>query len=1079
MAITDPRDIPGLLVWYSADHEATLRADGAPITTSWTDLSGNGNDAPAHVSDVRSPLIQHTTGPGGGPAVSFHDGSGYFEVPAVRSGAVPGEIHTSVKCGPTAGSNYGLWNFGNFSAGSFQTVHRPADIQETAGMDPWSQRKVWTSASTLTQWHTYDVRAGTGDWKARVNGVVEASSTTVTIGWDPTPVIGVCQTSAGVYGARFDGLMSYFLLFDHVLTTTERADLDAWVAANPSGGTTAAAAPVDVTVAGVLPAVVSTLTLTSELAAVDVSLAGSLPAVTSTISAKVGVGVEAVGILPRVVSTLTLTSELAPAEITVTGVLPLPEASFTLSTLELFTAPENRTSGRPNRAQAASWTWEPPVEPRPVTAATVMAGDTAIAFDSPVVTNGRPVVNVVKAFKQRDRHRILVRNRDVTFFRGVPTPEIDYQLLEPLMYGAAFLTLPQVVAWCEAPGEGDLSWLRPGAVVKQQRVDADGNVTATDYKGFVLGFDTSGADLRVDLGGEVVGRAANRLKQIPLFRKTRDIGRAMYDGVNQLGARFRPRLGPETGIEIIEFGGTSHLDYLNRLHALAWDRTGNQWTTMPDDEGAYRMARKDTTTIHATIYAHDEQTPANLRRDLAEEPNRIYGTGVTHRGMRVLNGAYPGLLQGPAAPYPFTDGRLFGEGTTDADTDTGDGISVMTLHLQVFGYILREERSGAYDDDVVDAVEALQADAGLTVTGTMTVKTWAALYDLDATGFSHRLSRILPMAQDPATQRWRRTASGAVIGRNANYDPHKLVVDRNLDFGNGFEKRQMREWSRAELNQSADNWVGTITLETGAVVAGDHTPGTPIAEADVMAAQDVRPGMNVSLPLFMGGIVAHVSGVSRSGGKTILTVDTRARDALPVWEVIKRNRETRRDPHRAWQRDHLASGLVRDAITEWSEVGGLLGTDVTVRAHEWTLLEVPSGRAGTVHRIRIETDAPAEISLAVCGDRITTGKLTHLIGNPFTAAGRDNWDEHSEQLERENLLLYVAGDGDQPGGYFPRRKFNDAGESTGAPLTGVWQDDAGFGYSVGNANMLRVAVYCDRDTTILGGRIMWPQLDPA
>lgn len=740
-------------------------------------------------------------------------------------------------------------------------------------------------------------------------------------------------------------------------------------------------------------------------------------------------------------------------------------------------APYNRTAGRV-REGGGSWTWEPPVAPIPAGLVAATAYDTAISFSPPTFTNGRPAVTVSTATKRRDRHRILVRNKDVTFFRDTVTPELDYQLVEPLLYGPATLRLPQVFAAFEEPGVGELSWLRRGAKVIQQRVDAAGNVTATDYKGVVIGFDVDGAELRVELGGEASGRAAIRDKQIPLYRVLEDAGRHAEKALRRLGLRFAPRFGPTTGIKMASWGGGTELDFIGRLVALTRTRAGAQWTIMPGGQGVYRMTRKDVTTVHATIYPHDDQLPASLRRDMAEEPNRVFGTGVTPAGLRVLGGVYPGLVQGDPPAYPFDDGRAFGEGTTNAQTDTGTGVTAMIHHLRIHGYIDSSDTPGGYDAEAAAAVSALQVDAGIADTGTMNRKTWAALYDLAATGYDMRGSKIVPLAQRAYTKPYRRTASGAIIGRHPDHDPHALVVDRTVDFGVGFTKPQMREWSRELLAGGEDNWVGEVTIPTGAVVAGNHVPGTPIAAADVMPAKALRPGMNVSLPLFMGGIIAHVSAVSVSGGVVSIVVDTQARDTLPAWEVVLRNRDSRRSPYRAWVRDHLSSGMVRDAVVEFSEAGGILGDDVELRAGEWRVFEVPVGRSGTVGRLRLRTTPSAEFCVAVFGQRVSEKKLTARIGNPLSAAGRAKWQDQAvrRELDRDHILLYAAGDGDAPCGYWP-------GEKSGASsiFTGEWQDESGFEYRTPDfgGNVLHVAVYANADTTIPAGRIMWPLLEPA
>lgn len=736
----------------------------------------------------------------------------------------------------------------------------------------------------------------------------------------------------------------------------------------------------------------------------------------------------------------------------------------------------DRRGGR-TRSGLGVASWEPAVAPIPAGLSVGVTIDTAFAFTSATV-NGAQVVleDVIKASTTRDRYRITVGGVDVTFFRGINTPELDYDLIQPLMYGPGTLRLPQVKLALETPGAGDLSWLKPDAKVKQQRIASDGTKT-TDYIGFVVAFDTSGNDLTVQLGGIASGAAALMEHPLPLFKHKRDLGRRAWLAMHDIGLNLRPFLGPTTGIDIQAFGGTSHLDYINQLCALGVTKAGDQWTIMPNTNGTWHLSLKDTDTIHGTVYADDDYVKANLRRDTAEEPNRIFGTGVTPDGMRVLGGVYPGLKQGRPAPYPMTDGSSFGVGTTDADTDTGDGVSVMINRLQVFGYLTRRDSPGGYDSDVADAIEALQDDANLAQAGTMTRGTWAALFDLDVTGASLAWSHIEPLAQTSATRKWKRTGSGSIIARNPNYDRRVRKRDRTVDFGTGFERSQMVRWARAEKVKAASpNWVGDLVFETGALVAGEHTPGDPLTEADVMCALDLRPGMNLWLPHFDGGTKVHVSACSVSGGKVTASVDTRARDTMQAWQVIARNRETRKSPRRAFIRDH-SSGMMRDAIGEWSEVGGMLGSKVDVRGGRWTVFEVIAGQAGTVGRLDVRTTPNAEFAMAVFAKKIDPARLNALVPNPL--ASKSNWMQESTRNKLDDkLLLYAAGDPDQPLGYHPAAKTNPDG-TPGGTLTGEWKDEAGFGYQTFQKPVLYVAIYADRDTVIPAGRIMWPQQEPA
>lgn len=761
------------------------------------------------------------------------------------------------------------------------------------------------------------------------------------------------------------------------------------------------------------------------------------------------------------------------------------------------TSTGNRVGGRV-RVGAAVATWEPPVAPPPPNAPTVLAYDVAHAFGAITQRHGtQPTYEVSSASVERQRDRVLVGGVDVTFFRGVPTPLPSYQLVMPLLYGPATLVFPQIAGTYEQLGAGDLRWLRKGAPVVVQRVNpTTGAVERTDYRGFVIAFNVDGPALSVEVGGQASGRAALTNKQTPMWHRVFDAGRMAWGAVRRTGCRFEPRLGPDTGIRLANWGGLSWLDYINELCAKAQDRDGAQWTILPDEDGVYRMARKDLTATAATVYLDDARAVGSLRRDIAEEPNRVYMTGVNPHGRRVRGAVYPGLTQGDRPPYPFTDHRSFGEGITNAETDTGDGIAVMVARLWTMKYLDLEDTPGGYDRDARRAIRQLQEDASLPVTGVMTYATWRALFDLSATGYSLRGSRIEPMAQRSAVKPWALTSSGAKMARNPGYDPAVVPVDINIDAGVGFTAHQLREWARAELSHE-DNWVGTIKLATGAVLAGTHTPGDPVTAADVLRARDLRPGDNVWCPLFMGGTRLHVSAVAvDSAGTVTLTVDTRARDTMKVWQIIQRNRETRANPARAWVAQHRSSTVTKDSATEWDAAGGVIERTRCPGA-QWTVFPVAAGQEGTVRSLRIRTeDDRAEYVVAVFGRSVSPRFLHRHVPNPLTAPStfttmedgsevtherHDNaarWE--SEAVRRKldaRLLLYAAGTDEQPCGYFPGKKTGENGKRTRDHLTGRHEDDAGISYHTFAEPVLYVAIYPDRNTVIQPGRIMWNQLE--
>lgn len=741
------------------------------------------------------------------------------------------------------------------------------------------------------------------------------------------------------------------------------------------------------------------------------------------------------------------------------------------------------SNGR-NRGAIGVLTWEPPVEdpPGPVTAAGHGRPDyiAAYAFTGfSIAADGHPVLAGAQMKERvRPRTRILVDGKDVTFFRGFATPEPTYSLISPLLYGSGSIEFPQVHAAFEQLGVGELAWLRPFAPVVVQRLNEAGEVSGISYRGFLLDPNLGKGEgnlvtLTFGLAGEASGRAALIDQQPRIFRKRNDLTFWWKGLIRDLRLPFGA--SADTGIILQNTGGMSVMEYANYLSAQGVRRGGAQWTCMPNFAGEYKVARKDLTTIDATVYFDDARTVPNLRRDPAEEPNRVFATAVSPSGRRIRFADYPVLQKQKALPYPMMGGDPFGEGTTDGDTDTGGGVTAMISRLVWTGYLSHDERPGGYDEDVTEAVEELQEDAGLSVTGNMNPNTWDALFDTDVTGHSIAGAQIRPAAQQSRVRKYNRTGSGAIIGPNPDYDPKVIQVDRTFDAGVGFTQNQAKRMARQiKLQADSSNWVGTVTFNTGGLILGEHTPGDTFAASDVMDARRLKPGMNVWAPLFDGGTLFHVSGVTVNGRSISATLDTRARDTMEVWEIIKRNRESRKDPARQWLKSHRSSGLTNDVVSQWDDAGGEV-EDTELHGGRWNVLPVVTGQEGTIASLRLRlSGAKCEFVVAVFGRDIPESRLEARIGNPLTEAGSAKWTDQDvlDDLDDNWLLLYVAGDDVQPCGYYPKAKAD-----AGASLTGVWKDDAGFGYRTFDDYSVWLAIYPAENCTLQGGQVFRNQLE--
>jgi hypothetical protein len=108
----------------------------------------------------------------------------------------------------------------------------------------------------------------------------------------------------------------------------------------------------------------------------------------------------------------------------------------------------------------------------------------------------------------------------------------------------------------------------------------------------------------------------------------------------------------------------------------------------------------------------------------------------------------------------------------------------------------------------------------------------------------------------------------------------------------------------------------------------------------------------------------------------------------------------------------------------------------------------------------------------VFGKSITAARLDHLIPAPLTTVGTKAWETQAVRSVLDNKWqVFSAGTVDEPCGYGAGRKTDDD------TLTGLHVDDAGFSYRTDREPLLYLAVWVGEPATLLGGRVMWNQLE--
>jgi hypothetical protein len=745
----------------------------------------------------------------------------------------------------------------------------------------------------------------------------------------------------------------------------------------------------------------------------------------------------------------------------------------------------------------------PPVDAPPFAVLGPPRVDKAIAFPPPTIVDGIPVwdqsaINTVVAEAGVDR--VLLGGRDFTWFRATrpdhqPTRVPSYTLTDPYGYGGSRpLVIPRVAGYFEEFGTGDLKGVVPGAEVAYQRVyPNDGGRIETDYRGVVVGRHPSASS--VEVGGELTARAATIHRPGPVVRLVRDVGHWVWLALGELSIPMTPRRGPITGIMLPDGGDMDGKAWLDNLHAMSQTRAGTRRTLMPVAWGKrlYQFVTRDTTTVHYTIFADGTRVTLELYDDAAEQPNTWWASGTGPDGVRWRNVKMPGYFDAEPPGYPIPGGANFGIGTTNADTITGDGITVLWSKLVALGDLPGDDNfNGVYDQDIYDAVHDLKTRAGLSDNGTMTPAAWDAMFNVGDAGYTPNGSRQHPLLQDPTVRQYNYTSDGEFAGHNPRYNRLKLRVDRVVQFGNRFSKRAARNWIRGEqARTSTKNYAGTITLNQIGVFSGDHGVDdyASLTAADLVPLAAIRPG-NARIPYFAGGIVVHISGieVSEDRQSATLYVDTQARDLLEVQALITRNREAKRNPWREWWASNRASKKPGNYM-ERNELFGKLATTRTLNSNRWNVMPIPVGETGTINRVLLHVfDRPSEYAVAVFGHRLARTDqaservLQRRVGDPFPVNGDGEtvWDRPSLQdFFNQHGLLYYAGTEKQPLGYGTRDKFGPNGHRTKAPLTGVHLDDASWGFGTDSARdpVLFLAIYPRSRSKLRRGQVFWVQED--
>lgn len=205
--------VTGAVAWYDASQETV--PDGTLVGTL-TDRSGAGN----HATQTATARATLKTAAMGGNAVYRFAGAQEYPLPNVFSALTAAEVFVAVKVDADPPGGFlvsGLWHL----ATAVDSTHYPFTdgvIYDAFGSTV--RKTVGNPASSLAAARIYNVASGPGSWTARLDGTQVFTTATNTVGLTTTPILGKSRD-----GYWLDGDLGEFLIFNKVLTASERADV--------------------------------------------------------------------------------------------------------------------------------------------------------------------------------------------------------------------------------------------------------------------------------------------------------------------------------------------------------------------------------------------------------------------------------------------------------------------------------------------------------------------------------------------------------------------------------------------------------------------------------------------------------------------------------------------------------------------------------------------------------------------------------------------------------------------------------------------------------------------------------------
>lgn len=211
--------LQGIKLWLRADAGVT---NSAGAVSAWADQSGNANTATQVTSGNRPAYV--TNALNGLPVIRFDGMNSYFGITNFLAGTTEAEVLAVLKTAtnPPPSPRF-LWWLGTISWVAYPTTS--GEIVEGFGtLTPYN---IGVPAQALTRYHLYEVSGSSGNWRAWINGVLQAQSPGNTYGVNPNGTYYLGRNPEGGY--MFAGDVAEVLIFNRTLAADERVAVNGYL----------------------------------------------------------------------------------------------------------------------------------------------------------------------------------------------------------------------------------------------------------------------------------------------------------------------------------------------------------------------------------------------------------------------------------------------------------------------------------------------------------------------------------------------------------------------------------------------------------------------------------------------------------------------------------------------------------------------------------------------------------------------------------------------------------------------------------------------------------------------------------